>query len=410
MAIKISGTLESDGNYPVAYSNAIAYGNRTLAEFVKDVIPGKTILNIRSLEDFVVASRTNLTVVDGGVKYTATANGAKPQLDVILPGVDLSDNECIDFVFTAKNCAYFTLYFSSDTSFGKYFNQACNSTTFYPIKPGLNRLRIRRPSWSVSGGESWMNSFVRMRVYLTCSDSAIGEFTFHSIEKNVKNPTVVILSFDDLLASHYTMLYPYATAKGLKFSLSSVAENIGEAGYLTLAQMREVYNDGHEFVIHSGSDWTTLDETARNHNINLQINTLKENGFLKGVHHCCYPLAKYNDDVIASLQAAQVYTGRMWDNASSVNYPLDNPYHLLAVPMKSTTTAATLISRTKLVMANGGGTLIVGGHGIVESGATELSINQAELEGYLDWLALVVGNGLVKNYTFSEWYNFLGDN
>jgi len=70
----------------------------------------------------------------------------------------------------------------------------------------------------------------------------------------------VSISFDDGLASHYTIVKPLMDARFLKGISPVIPGSVGGAGYMTWAQIRALSADGWEISGHSGLDLTTLSD------------------------------------------------------------------------------------------------------------------------------------------------------
>lgn len=97
----------------------------------------------------------------------------------------------------------------------------------------------------------------------------------------------IVLGFDGPYSSVYTEAFPVMQARGWRGVIWAVAGNIGTAGYMTAAQIQELYNAGWDICSHGYSGVTyNLDgstaASAVRADITNAINTLHNNGWYRG--------------------------------------------------------------------------------------------------------------------------------
>ena len=83
---------------------------------------------------------------------------------------------------------------------------------------------------------------------------------------NNQGPARFVWTFDDGEATGYNTIAPMLTAHGWRGVFAIIGSRIGQQGYLTLAQVKSLYNQGFLIVNHSwshASDWTTWTTAQR---------------------------------------------------------------------------------------------------------------------------------------------------
>ena len=108
-------------------------------------------------------------------------------------------------------------------------------------------------------------------------------------------PKTVVLTFDDGLESHFNVVYPILKRLGLTATFFIVPEFVGEPGYLTWSEVKEL--SGHGFTIGSHSlrhrDLSALSSEECEKDI-VSSKKLIEGALNKKITLFCYPGGRVN--------------------------------------------------------------------------------------------------------------------
>jgi peptidoglycan/xylan/chitin deacetylase (PgdA/CDA1 family) len=106
------------------------------------------------------------------------------------------------------------------------------------------------------------------------------------------------LTFDAGYTNHYTDVYPYLAAKGIKYTEFITSDLVGDVGRMTWAQLLELHNLGVDIQCHSKThtDFTTLSEAQVKAELDAVDAAFIANGLPAPRHHG-YPAGAYNDNV-----------------------------------------------------------------------------------------------------------------
>ena len=113
----------------------------------------------------------------------------------------------------------------------------------------------------------------------------------------------IIITFDDGYEDNYTTMLPVLEARGMKATLFMVTNDIGQPGYLTWDQLRDMQERGIEIGSHTANHQPlpTLDDAQANDEIKLSKLLLEWNG-IHTVFGFSYPNGAYDDRLPAMLQ------------------------------------------------------------------------------------------------------------
>ena len=130
---------------------------------------------------------------------------------------------------------------------------------------------------------------------------------------NIQSPTISF-TFDDNNLTDYTVAYNKMKEYRLTGTCYTISTAVGLSGRTTVAQMKEMYDDGWCFGIHGSDavDWVSNSTLAE---AEVRIKTcrdwLYDNGFIgKGLSSCAYPQGQYNNDVINVLKKLGIKQAR----------------------------------------------------------------------------------------------------
>ncbi|MBR6268049.1 MAG: polysaccharide deacetylase family protein [Selenomonadaceae bacterium] len=135
----------------------------------------------------------------------------------------------------------------------------------------------------------------------------------------------IILTFDDGYDDNYYEMLPILEAHGMKAVVYMVTNMIGQPGYLTWEQLREMQNRGVEIGSHTANHvpLTELSPEERNDELKLSKLILEWNG-IKTVFSLSYPNGKYDDSLPGLLKENEYLTAVTGD--AGLNTFQTNPY------------------------------------------------------------------------------------
>ena len=192
-----------------------------------------------------------------------------------------------------------------------------------------------RLEWLVlSGSPDWATTTMtvaKMRITPTAGKSAVVEL-FGIWANGAHSLPKVVFTADDGYDSVYSVGIPVLEKYGHKLSMAIIGDIVGTAGYMTVAQLKELIGRGHECVVHgplggAGSltaNYTTTAQVLADvtyHRDFLLNNGLASNGSEKIY---VFPQGKYvssrdNNTVLAAIAQAGFVAGRLANvNQSSV--------------------------------------------------------------------------------------------
>lgn len=166
------------------------------------------------------------------------------------------------------------------------------------------------------------------------------------------NPLLVIC-FDDVSDTVYSEGFSYMQTKNINGTAYMVSDFIGDAGYLSEAQLLEMQAAGWVIGNHSKThtDFTTLTQAQQETELDGCRDALAAIGITTG-DHVAYPFGNFNADTLAAMAAQGMVTGRD-DGGGAFAFPPADNYQLAATSVLRTTALATVKSAIDTAMSNG---------------------------------------------------------
>ena len=152
---------------------------------------------------------------------------------------------------------------------------------------------------------------------------------------------IVTFTFDDSYDNQYLSAYPILQANGLKGTFYTIESSLGHVGYCTLAQVKEMANNGMDIAGHHVSNFTTLDPSTLDSVFSGIKNFLFSNGF-SGYNHIAYPNGAWDEVYVLPTIKRYFKYGRTVCSNFAETYPPSYPYKLRVYSMVKTTTPATI--------------------------------------------------------------------
>jgi peptidoglycan/xylan/chitin deacetylase (PgdA/CDA1 family) len=312
------------------------------------------------------------------------------------------------YVPNTDNLSSISLYLSSVTNLAKYHNYTINSNT---MRNGWNHVVLDKSLFSVSGGDSWDDLQIRLRVRVTSTASNTANISWDDMRYGYTAGTRVILTFDDGYDGVYSQAYPIMEANGQQGTVFVPASYIGTSGKMTLSNLTTLYNDGWDISNHTYNhiNLTTVDTANATAEINNSYNWLVSGGFTRSAGILAYPFGGYNSSVI-TLTKVNGYMSRttiLGNFEAHATLDGNEEYQLKARSSGNTTTPATVESWIDQVI-NQNSLLILTFHNIVSSSANDTDkYLTSDFQTISNYLSTKQTAGLLQVETLSEYYSEL---
>lgn len=298
------------------------------------------------------------------------------------------------------------LYLGSTTNISTMNMSVTRDLSSKEFTNGWNRLQIPKSDFVSAGGESFDNTMIRMRLRCLAVSGQNASITFDSMYTDQFSRPKCIISFDDGASSLYSEAYNYMATKGLKGTafVPMTPTRIGQSGFCTLAQLKEMYNAGWDIGGHSYShvDYTTLTIPEAESEMITEIKALIDAGFIRSAYHQAWPFSAYNSNLIASANKVGMKSSRTGESLLQSNVVSDYQslcrYEILTSLTLTDyqTVIDNAISRGKLVYFNL--------HKVVTPTSQNTDITVADFQALIDYIKTKVDADLIDVVTTSEWY------
>jgi hypothetical protein len=226
------------------------------------VIPGILISNFNVAEEWKYdASSSNGgglvrddTAPDGTSLRLSTPNDPGAQAWITRSGLTLDVSEEGTFSFLVnisdpQRIESIIVYLKADDSFdSKYFATSLQVRGTLPPGPRIIALNLKE--FVAFGGitpKDWITA-IQLRL-----ESNIGNAVaaFDSLYYQRRTPPKLVISFDDNWLTEYTEGYVYMSKLGLPGTIYAIRDTVGQDGYMSLKQLKEVYAAGWDIGNHT---------------------------------------------------------------------------------------------------------------------------------------------------------------
>jgi len=305
------------------------------------------------------------------------------------------------YVPSLTNLGSVALYIASVSNFSKFFSKTIQATALHE---GFNYIPIAPSEWSNTGGESWSNTMVRLRIRVNAT-AGTPSVSFCSIHTYQYNRPKVVVTFDDSWDSQYTKAYAYMSPLGLKGTIYAIGSKLGTAGYCTLAQLQEMYAAGWDICNHGSVNLTTLlTQAEQETEISGEEAYIAE--FTRSKKHYAYPNGGYDDNARNALFALGYKTARTIIDRQQANY-LDEKHLITRYGVYNGTSVASAKGYIDRAIEQGS-SVWLNYHLIVDSDAdVSTKVLTANFNEVMDYIKAKVDARSIDCVTVSEWYNGL---
>lgn len=198
-----------------------------------------------------------------------------------------------------------------------------------------NNLRIPISEFVLSGTATHQSDVKSIRISTNSISGKIPNVKFGGLKADVKPRTAITFSFDDGMYSDYMVVMPKLNSYGFKFTTFIISSLIGTSFggvRLTLAQLREILENGNYIGVHGTSITTNWVSTATlvqaESHIKDCLKYIVDNGLSNdGMHYAAYPMGEYNDDIIALLKKYN-FKGARTTDLKTQNSPVEDLFKL----------------------------------------------------------------------------------
>lgn len=240
-----------------------------------------------------------------------------------------------------------------------------------------------------------------LKIELITAAAQVAEVSLDILEMGEVNKPGIVLTFDDVDASVYSLAYPQLSSRKMVGTAYMVSDWIGTAGKLTAAQLQDLYAAGWDIGNHSKTHATLTSLTQQQVQDELEAceTALEALGLTRGTKHVAYPSGSANATVWAAMAAWGAKTGRGGGIGTPYDrYDIGFPYKINWTNLPALATAKLNVDRAIVTNV----TLIYVFHTFSEGGSdTGLNWTMATFTEFLDYL---ITKG-VKTLTMDEYYS-----
>jgi peptidoglycan/xylan/chitin deacetylase (PgdA/CDA1 family) len=310
------------------------------------------------------------------------------------------------YVPDATALDYIALYLSSSSGFATNF--ARTWTASRQLKNGWNWLVMNKADFINTGGEVWGNcTYLKLKVWKNASASSV-TVTYGALYTNPVLEPKIIINFDDAFPSVYTKAYSILHAAGVAGTFYINSNRVGLDGYISLAQLQEMYADGWDIANHT-ADHTNLTTLATDAEIITAIQTCTDyliaQGFTRAAYQLSYPFGGVNRHIQDVVKSIGILSARStYDGTNGILYDYQNLYDIpKIVSLDQNTTNDTIHSHVDELVTYGG-TGFFYGHIIKDDPAgADYTVATSVLQELVNY-AVLKG---IEIITISEWYRRL---
>lgn len=319
--------------------------------------------------------------------------------------LDLSQSDYIEFHFWADSLfSSLSLYLFTDTSYSKYFIKGINVADV--TLNAWNRIRIYKSEFTPNSAPNFNNIITQIQFAIAPTSGNNCTVYFDNITCGQKSLPKTCFTFDDGYSTVYDVAYPYMQAKGIKGTVYVISSAVGGANYMTLAQLKELYNAGWTIANHTANHvyLATLTKEQQRTEIQTCMQWLIDNGFGEGSKHIAFPYGSFNDDTLAVCAELGIKTARTTTNG--INIPaFPNLLKLNNVAYDTTISVANLKSLYVDKSIYQGGTIMPMLHAIESSTTQTYNITIANFQTMIDYHVLRKTDNLTVRELYEQLTN-----
>lgn len=216
-------------------------------------------------------------------------------------------------------------------------------TTFFPkgrmTHVGWNLLSRHKSLFTAIGSSpSWNDPILYIRLLANSDTGKTVNVTWDTLRTRIAGQAAVLLTFDDAKSEIYTNVYPILKAHNMRGTIYTPTALIGTAGYMTVAQLQELYRAGWSISNHTNNHvhLTSLSEADQETEISAATAALDGWGLTKASKHIAYPFGEKDANTLTAMTNLGMQTGRTTlppeqtagDGVPELSLPFDLPYEI----------------------------------------------------------------------------------
>lgn len=284
------------------------------------------------------------------------------------------------YVYDLSNLSKFTLYLANNTGYTDYLYYAINASA---CVEGWNTFAIDTSKFSVAGAGSFTNDIVSMQVRVEALSGTNSAVTFDTLIRDETQKAKLLFTFDDGWGTQYTEAFKRMSKKGIVGTIAVVPSLVNTSGYVTLAQLQEIYDYGWDLVNHTMNhvNLKNVDSATIRSEIADGEQWLNSNGFTRASNIVFYPQGGYKDEVITEMASRRA--GRSIVEAIEPGSPSDK-YKIKIRNVINTVTPTTVQGWIDEAI-NTGGTLILLWHILTSPADTSTKYTPTDFQTIVDY-------------------------
>lgn len=206
------------------------------------------------------------------------------------------------YVDNADNVNEVTLYFTHDGFTSTIWKKLGVNT----VVSGWNEALLDVTTFTTSTGESFSNTMngIQLRIGAKAGTDLNVSFDALYYQDTLVNRPKLLFTFDDGWDSQYNVAYQYMSPYGLRGNIAVIPSLVNTSGYMTLAQLQEVYTAGWDLANHTYDHInlkTEPDPAKKVKEIEDGRAWLIQNGFHRAADILVYPQGGYDQTVLNYL-------------------------------------------------------------------------------------------------------------
>jgi peptidoglycan/xylan/chitin deacetylase (PgdA/CDA1 family) len=192
-----------------------------------------------------------------GIRIASTGSGTNCSFDINIRSSTFATGRLSMLIYSDHTATGFdpnvALYVGDNSSLTNHFvgnSWLANSRGWQTIAPGITGGAAHN-KWIASGTAAWgTTAFTRVRVRLDYTTTNTPWIEVYELNYNEDATSWLSITVDDGWDTAYTLGAPALERYGMRGSFAIIADLIGTAGYMTLANLQDLRDRGHECVVH----------------------------------------------------------------------------------------------------------------------------------------------------------------
>jgi len=359
---------------------------------------GRPVELFNNITDWALQSgfRQSLDATIGRLKITSNGTPASSRKAVSFYLAGSKVLKIRVFIENLENLSKFSLYFANDSGYANFLFYATNG---YSCVEGWNDFYIDTTKFSKTGTGTFNSDIVSMQLRVEAKTGTESSVTFVLLVRDETQKPQLIFSFDDGWISQYTEAFTRMQKRGIPGTIAVVPSLIGTTGYMTLEQLKKVYDYGWDLANHTFNhvNLKNVDAATIKTELDSAEQWLIDQGFIRASDVVVYPQGGYKEEVITEMQTRRA--GRSIVESIEAGLPSDK--YKIKIRNVLNTITPTVANGWIDEIINSGGTLILLWHIIDPVADTSTKYTPTDLQTIIDYA--YSKKDLVDILTFTEY-------